>query len=342
MKVYIGIFPTFWLITTRERLRWLILVIAVSFGVIGFKGGIFAISTGFHYRVWGPDNSFYGDNNSIAIALSIALPLIMLSAKEIQNKSLKLLFYCMFGLSACSVISSWSRGGLLSLCAVLTIMVLTGRRKWLSVPIVALGIMMLIPNLPEEWFARMDTIKTYEEDASAQNRMEAWRFAYERALRDPLTGGGFKTFQVAITGPHSGYFGILGEHGFVGLGLWLSLLLGTLIALERLRSRALARDDTMWIRDYARAIQLSLVGYAVGAAFLEVTYWDIFYHLAGMCAVLKMILKNNLAEGEAGDPVLSGMLKCSSGHIRPNAGEGAVGALRSKRLNHRKSAGEAI
>src|SRR5208283_1895421 len=42
MKVYVGIFPTLWLITTRERLRWLVIVIALSFGLIGLKGGVFA------------------------------------------------------------------------------------------------------------------------------------------------------------------------------------------------------------------------------------------------------------------------------------------------------------
>ena len=45
MKIYIGIFPTFWLIYSRERLRWLVCVIAVSFGLIGLKGGIFALAT---------------------------------------------------------------------------------------------------------------------------------------------------------------------------------------------------------------------------------------------------------------------------------------------------------
>lgn len=291
MKVYVGIFPTFWLITTRERLRWLVLVIAGSFGLVGMKGGVFAVGTGFSYRVWGPDNTFYGGNNEIALALCIVLPLILLSAREAGHKYQRLFFYAMFGLSVCAIISSWSRGGFITLCAVMVFMILAGRRKWLSVPIIAVGLMVMIPNLPEEWFARMNTIKTYEEDESARNRMAAWRYGYERALRDPVTGGGFKTFLAANTGPHSGYFGMAGEHGFVGLGLWLSLIFGTIIALERLRKRVLLLEEILWIRDYARAFQISLLAYAVGANFIEMTYWDLFYQLVALCVVLKVIVQ---------------------------------------------------
>jgi probable O-glycosylation ligase (exosortase A-associated) len=290
MKIYMGIFPTFLLINSRERLRWLVMTIALSFGLIGLKGGIFAAGTGFHYRVWGPEGTFYGGNNEIALALNISLPLIMLCARETENRNAKLFFYTVFGFSICSIISSWSRGGLLTLCAVLGAMVLCGRRKWISVPLIFMAIMFALPNLPQEWFTRMETIKTYEDDQSAQSRFIAWHYAIDKAVEHPLTGGGFETFQDAWVDAHSGYFKILGEHGFFALALWLSLLFGTMIALERLRLQVILYDSVAWIKEYARAFQISLLGYAVGGCFLNVAYWDIFYHLVALTVVLKVML----------------------------------------------------
>ncbi len=300
MKVYIGIFPTLWLINSKERLRWLVIVIALSFGLIGLKGGIFALSTGFNHRVWGPPDTFYGGNNEIALALNIVLPLLILCAKEFQSKTIKLFFYAVFVFSVLSIISSWSRGGLVTLCAVLGIMILMGKRKWLSIPVLVLAITFALPNLPEEWFERMHTIETYEEDASVQGRFAAWQYAIDRALASPLIGGGFETWRGGMRDVHNSYLEVMSEHGFVALLLWLSLLFGTVIALQRIKRKAMVHEETAWMKDYALAIQISLTGYAVGGAFLGVAYWDIFYHLVAICILLKVMLKDPVRASEFG------------------------------------------
>jgi putative inorganic carbon (hco3(-)) transporter len=297
MKIYAGIFPTLWLITSRNRLRWLMIAIAGSFGLLGLKGGIFSLVTGFHYRVYGPAATFYNGNNEIGLALCITLPLLLLCAKEVNSKLVKMLFYGSFVFSICAIISTWSRGGFLALCAVLAAIILTGKRKWLSIPFLAIGIYILIPMLPQQWFNRMQTISTYEKDGSAMGRIDSWEFAVDRAVKSPLTGGGFASF-TDRTDSHSAYFQILAHHGFVALGLWLSLLLGTMIALGRVRRKAILVDSTAWIGPYARAVQIALLGYAVGSAFLGTAYWDIFYHLAAVCALLKVQLVNAKAVQE--------------------------------------------
>lgn len=290
MKIYVGIFPTFWLINSRDRLRWLVITIACAFGLIGLKGGIFALGTAFQHRVWGPSNTFYGGNNEIAMALNMTLPLILLVAKECRSSLARYFFYAMFFFSVCSVISSWSRGGLVTLVVVLGALILTSRRKWLAVPLLLIGLAFFIPNMPEEWTGRMETIETYDQDASVQLRFIAWQYAIDRALQSPLTGGGFETFLNTRVDAHSAYFEILGEHGFVALLLWLSLLFGTLLALQRLRKRALRVEGLDWLPDYARAVQIALLAYATGGAFLGTAYWDYFYHLVALCVIMKVLL----------------------------------------------------
>lgn len=296
IKVYIGIFPAFWLINTSQKLKILIFTTALSFGLLGLKGGIFAFGTGFNYMVWGPPGTFYGGNNEIALALNIVLPLLWLGADQANNKKAKVFFYAVFFFSVCSVISTWSRGGLLTLVAVGIGILYRSKRRWLIVPLLMTGLAVAMPNLPNDWFDRMGTIKTYEEDASAMGRIEAWGYAWRRALESPIFGGGFETFEGWIRDVHSAYFEILGEHGFVAFGLWLSLLFGTMLMLSGLRKKALMVDGMGWVKPYAEALQISLGAYAVGAAFLGAAYWTIFYQLVGICALMKVFLYREMAQ----------------------------------------------
>jgi len=301
MKVYIGIFPTLWLINSREKLRWLIVTIAMSFGIIGFKGGLFSLAKGFNHRTYGPDATFYAGNNEIALALNITLPLIMLSAKETSNRYVKLFFYATFVLSICTIIGSWSRGGLVALMLVLGGLILLGKRKWLTIPLIIMGIMLITPQLPDEWFARMHTIKTYDEDQSVQGRFLAWEYAKNKVRQNPVMGGGFQTFRNAWCDSHSAYFQMLGEHGLTGFFLWISLVGGTLLTLQRLKREWRSLPDH-WIINYARAIQLSIIAYMAGGAFLGVGYWDILYHLIAITAVLTVLSRQELAVAQ---PVVS-------------------------------------
>ncbi|WP_022668849.1 putative O-glycosylation ligase, exosortase A system-associated [Desulfospira joergensenii] len=304
LKIYISIFPTFWMINTKEKMKWLIIVFAVSFGFVGFKGGLFAFSHGFAYKVQGPDGTFYAGNNEIGLALNMVLPLILLGASEFKSKFIKNSFYIVFFFSICSIISTWSRGALITLVTVLSAIIWSTKKKWRMLPIAVVGLMIIavVPQealmsfLPEEWFNRMETIQTYEQDQSAMGRIYAWKYAISRAKEHPFTGGGFETFRLHGQDVHSAYFEILGEHGYIALILWLSLLFGTMYVLGRLRSLSKYVQGFLWVRDYARAVQISLLAYAVGGAFLGVAYWDYFYHLVSLCVLMKIFLYRGIAE----------------------------------------------
>ena len=304
MKIYISIFPTFWMINTKEKMKWLIIIIAVSFGFVGFKGGLFAFSHGFSYMVMGPGSTFYEGNNEIGLALNMTLPLILLGASQFEKKLIKNSFYMVFLFSICAIISTWSRGALLTLFAVLAAIILSSKKKFRIVLLflAALAVISVLPPeklrslLPEEWFDKMETIETYEEDASAMGRIEAWKYGIRRANQSPLTGGGFEAYRLNRLDAHSAYFEILGEHGYIAFILWISLLFGTIFALERLRSQAKFSQTCLWILDYARAVQISLLGYAVGGAFLGAAYWDYFYQLVALCVLMKVFLYREIAK----------------------------------------------
>ena len=86
---------------------------------------------------------------------------------------------------------------------------------------------------------------------------------------------------------HSIYFQVLGEHGFVALGLFL--LFWALVWRMCSQVAALTQDrpDEHWAYWLAQMIKVSLVAYLVGGAFLNLAYWDVPYYLFVAVAVTR-------------------------------------------------------
>jgi probable O-glycosylation ligase (exosortase A-associated) len=154
--------------------------------------------------------------------------------------------------------------------------------------LVTAGAASVYAIMPQEWFDRMSTIQSYEQDASARARFDSWRFAFDLAS-SRLMGGGFGAF-AGRSDAHSVYFEILGEHGFVGLGLFLALGLFTWAAASRIRRAAEKDPDLVWMGTLTRMTQVSLVAYAAAGAFLGLAYFDYVYNLVLIVIVCTSIL----------------------------------------------------
>jgi probable O-glycosylation ligase (exosortase A-associated) len=156
--------------------------------------------------------------------------------------------------------------------------------------------------IPDQWWERMGTIRTYDEDKSALGRLEAWGVAYRLALDRPLTGGGFwalphEEVYVAygaspgamVLSAHSIYFSVLGDHGFVTLGIFILLIVSCLASCVRLRRRMGRVPDGNWIVRPAHMLEVSFAAFMVSGAFLTEAYMDLFYHLVSAVIILKTL-----------------------------------------------------
>lgn len=298
-KIYLPLIFTLLLINTRQKLFYLIAVIAGSFGLIAVKGGIFALGTGFSYHTLGPEGSHFGGNNEFAIATLMAIPLVILCLREIENRPLKLALMAAVPLMFASAISSQSRGALVAMAALIPMLLWDSKRKYLAIPVLFIGVVLALQFLPAEWFARMQTIRTYEEDASAMGRIEVWRDGIAYALAHPLTGGGFNAWMwITNRDWHSAYVEAVAEHGFVGLTLWFLLLYGTLMSLTHLLRIGRRVPEMKWLLNYASMLRASLTAYAAGSLFLGITYWDLIYHLIFISVLVKKFALDELAQCE--------------------------------------------
>jgi len=296
-KVYIPFIFTLLLINTREKLYYLIITIGISIGFLAVKGGIFAILHGFSYRIYGPPGTQFTENNAFAIAVLISIPLLLIWRQQTP----RLLFKNGITLSipiiyACSL-SSWSRGALITMAVLTLILIRHSKHKFLAIPLVLVGASLAIPYLPAEWTGRMHTLETYQQDSSAMSRIKIWKDGWNHTLEHPFVGSGFEGWMyVGDRDWHSSYVEMFSEHGFIAFGLWLSLILGTLISLTRLPKLTKNIDGMEWVENYSFMLRTSLICYMVGTTFLGLSYWDLLYHLIFISVLVKKFALEELAE----------------------------------------------
>lgn len=306
MKIMLMTFVCFMLVKSARDIRLLVWTLAVSLGFYGIKGGIFTIRHGGGERVWGPDGTFIGDNNALALALIMVIPLMVFLRQHSTRRWLRHGLAGAMLLSVLAALGAYSRGAILAIAAMAIVLWLKSRNKSTLGAVLVVAAPLLLAFMPPEWSLRMESINNYQDDGSAQGRINAWGMAWNLA-RDRFFGGGFDVYQPAVfaiyaSNPldlhaaHSIYFQVLGEHGFVGLALYL--LVGVLAWRDArwIIAHAGACDDLRWASGLAAMIQTSLAGFAVGGAFLSLAYFDVPYYLVGVLVATRALVASRIAQ----------------------------------------------
>jgi probable O-glycosylation ligase (exosortase A-associated) len=300
MKIMLMTAITLMVLRSRQDIQRLVWVIVISLGFYGVKGGLFTLVHGGTDRVWGPEGTFIADNNAIALALIITLPLMRYLQQTSARRWLRTLMTAAMVLTALAVLGSYSRGALLAIAAMLIYMWGKGHHKVLGAALLILMVPLVLLLMPESWTARMDTISTYQEDSSALGRLNAWQMAINLGLHR-LLGGGFEVsgplaFAMYAPDPqdvhaaHSIYFQALGEHGAIGLALYLMLGVATWRSAAWIKRHGANDPEWQWAAHLAAMIQASLVGFAVGGAFLSLLYFDVPYFLMAVVVTTRLLM----------------------------------------------------
>jgi probable O-glycosylation ligase (exosortase A-associated) len=305
MKILLMTFVTTIVIYGRQRIRALLLTITLSIAFYGIKGGMFTLRSGGVSQVRGPDGSFIADNNSLGLAFIMVTPVLFALAREETSKWGRMGLFAAAMLTGLSTVFTYSRGALLGLAAIVFVMLLQAKRKFLALVVVATSAGFLLWFTPQQLYDRAETIQTYEQDRSSMQRVQAWSVAWNLAIQRPLTGGGFwieylpddvwlsyadrafDEFGNVARSAHSIYFQVLGDHGFIGFALFVMLIVVTLRSLQKLkRTNKYSTPEARWVGAYANGLQIGVIGYCVAGAFLSLGYFDLFYAYVALAAIL--------------------------------------------------------
>ena len=305
MKVQLMVLIALFLVGNRDEINKMVWVLTMSVGFYGIKGGLFTIATGGSYRVFGPDYSYIADNNHMALAIIMTVPLFRYLQLQSANRWVRRGCVLAMFLCVAAALGSQSRGALLAIGAMSSFLWLKSRNKAMIGIILVLAVPLVFLVMPESWTSRMNTIKTYDQDESALGRINAWWMAWNLALDRFPIGGGFAVYELDVfaryapipepRAAHSIYFQVLGEHGFGGLFLFMTIWGLAWICANAILRKARDRKDLEWARDLAAMSQVSLIGYLVGGAFLSLSYFELPFYIVVLLVVLRRIVDAEVA-----------------------------------------------
>ncbi len=314
------VFAMFLPLTLRTRLRIeaaaLVMVLAAASIII--TGGIKTAFSGGGYgslRFFVNDNTGLYEGSIISCVAIAIIPLILWLARhgtiypsdwQVKLFSTALVFACLL-----IPVGTEARTGLLCIALLGVLLLRNIKRRVLYISLVAAAGLVAIPFLPDSYTTRMSTIENHQADESASTRLAVWAWTLEYVQEHPF-GGGFDAFRgnrlrietrkgdggsvannqsVEITETfdagrayHSSYFEMLGEQGWLGLGLWLWIQAMGLWQMELIRARWKKRTgpNAQWQAPLANALQQAQLIYLAGSLFVGIAYQPFVFMLIGL------------------------------------------------------------
>lgn len=301
------------LVRSQWQLKWLIVLLALCPGFYGLKLGQFFLRGATETQHGGPMGM---DNNDTAMFIAMGIPLLVFAASQVWRRWLKYGLYAAAGLSVPAVIVTGSRGGILAMALALGFTIWRKTTWWKAVIVGTLAALLVFTVTPGQTMERYETMQEYEQDPSAMGRLRAWQVCMAMAADRP-TGVGFgqdaymREYDSYKVHPedrphaaHSVWFSLIGETGYIGLGLYACLVASVLVTTQWImrRSAREGRARRSWAWNYAAALQCSLLAFAVGGTFLSQARFEFVYALCMVAVPLAHLAEEEAARAALPEP----------------------------------------
>jgi probable O-glycosylation ligase (exosortase A-associated) len=275
-------------------------------------------------------NAGLGEGSFLAATCSMAIPLMWhLRTYGLIIPRAKIfwpLFPVLIVLAVATCFGTYERTALFGVGIALGGIVWRTRYRVITAVVVAGGVALFIATTSASWLERMSTVSTYNTEGSAYVRVLVWEWTLEFVKTHPF-GGGFNSYYVNDIhvpsfngGPeliehgrafHSLYFEMLGEHGWPGLILFVTMIAVTIYTLRKVARWADGDPEFIWLRNLSLSLLISSVAVFVCAAFIGIGFQPVVWYLFAltvmcrhhmhMCETLaRPAAKRVLAEAESG------------------------------------------
>ncbi len=221
-------------------------------------------------------------------------------------KVLPLAYWAVAGLAVATAVGTYERSALVGLVVLGVYMWIRTRRKFTVGVVFAAVACLILYSASSRWDARISTIGgDYQNEESAYVRILVWKWTLQFTRTHPL-GGGFQTYlidHVEIPGTvdaaahmefgrafHSIYFEVLGEHGYPGLAIFLTIAGSAFIMLRRVARRARRYPELQWVVGLADALQSGLAVFLTAGAFVGLAFQPMFWYFISLAVSLNAYL----------------------------------------------------
>ncbi|MEW8522799.1 MAG: O-antigen ligase family protein [Candidatus Thiodiazotropha endolucinida] len=265
-------------------------------------------------RTYISGNTFLGDGNDFSLSVSLTVPMCLFLIMDSKKTIHKVIYILALLVLIFAIVGTQSRGASLALMGTFAYLWWMGRQKFLGILLIGGVLISILAFAPPVYFERMNTIRNYESEGSAMGRIVAWKTAIRMATAHPITGVGAGHFPVKLgtdfrppefgyenfpwLTAHSSYFLILGELGLPGIIFFLALLIGNYRRNSKfirfIRKKSDSIEDGEVYNKLFLMLNSSLVAFAIGGAFLSVTYYPHIFVLTGLFVSTEFMFKSHL------------------------------------------------
>jgi probable O-glycosylation ligase (exosortase A-associated) len=236
-------------------------------------------------------------SNQLASAFIWVLPIVYYRIIS-ERGVLRIFAIASFAIIIAGVVCTESRQAFLALVVIGAY--ITYKSKY-RVRVILAGcvlVSVLLSIAPETYFTRIESIGEYQEDGSAQGRIQQWVGAFEMAKDYPVLGVGGDNFTFVIESysgesreSHNTFIQILSEEGLVGLIIFLLLMFFTIKRLSTVstKNQELINRFQSDVYYTALGVKLGLIGLLVCCFFQNKAEHEFLYWTSAILVALENI-----------------------------------------------------
>lgn len=314
-KIIVMTLAITWLITTPKQVAQMSKAIMLAGLLVGLtalsnaSNGI-GLVEGSRVTISRDLGSVLGDPNDLSLVLMF--PLAFTVSQLLEKRASFVLR--LFALLTCvvlffAILETQSRGGLLGALSVFAYFAFKHIKS--KALVISLGLVGALVLYAVAGISGRSSGGAAEEgiDESAMGRIYAWEAAIKMAIENPLTGIGIDNFYNNYFfysshwdglnhAVHSTWFGVLAETGFVGLFVFIALIVSLIrTSRETIQMLTPTSDHTLSIG--ANAVLGGLIGTIVSGTFLTQGFTWPIYILAALTIVIHRIVQSDCQNAKA-------------------------------------------
>lgn len=290
-----------------KLLKWVMWISAGGIGLNAFKVGLSLTASGGGHLTE-EISGFVGDNNVFGLVLCLVIAILLGLRHTLPKKWwLQFVFYVFLTFIMLCIIYTKSRGALLSIGIIFLLGSLFSGKPIRNLIFLVSVIYIGYLSIPSSYFDRLSTLQNTKTDESTMGRIENWKLSWDEALKYPFFGVGPDNHilynrsiqnEVKVRVAHSVYFQILGELGFIGLGLYLWFIVLSLLTLFRTWNSMITivmnHPDLIWVREVTFWMMCGYIGYIFGSGFLNMLYIEFPWYVPFYGSMLWPLVKKEL------------------------------------------------
>jgi putative inorganic carbon (hco3(-)) transporter len=206
-------------------------------------------------------------------------------------------------LAIATALGTYERSAIVGLVVLGLFMFVRSRRKVVYVLLAGIMAVVIIGSMAASWNQRASSISEYSTDGSAMTRLLVWQWTLGYVTTHPL-GGSFDAFGInTIVMPgdaanpggsiqngrayHSIYFEILGELGWPGLLMFLTVIGSTYFNLLRLSRKCRGVPNLVWVADLSNAVLSGMSVFLTAGAFVGIAFQPPFWYFVSLGVSLR-------------------------------------------------------